>query len=383
MILLVNQHTVPIFVDVVNAFASSENEVILFTGHVEEGGQPLSPKVKLVKSISYNRKSTSTRLSTWLLFSIHYFFYLLFARKPLKILVVTNPPFTPIITHWIGTMRSIPFFILLYDLYPDALAQAGLLQQSHFVFRQWKKLNVKMFSRAVKIFTLSDSMKKAALVYLPQAPQKFVVIHNWADTDYIHPIPKSSNSFLKANNLEGKRVILYSGNMGLTHDLESLLAAAEFFKTVPDVVFVFIGDGGKRDALLKMKQDRALTNVLFLPFQNRNIFPLAMAAADIGVVTLGSGAEGISVPSKTYINMAAGLPIVTIAPLDSELNRIVTDFNCGIVCKPGEPAFIADAIRQLLNDSSLLEKYRRSSLEAAQQFTPRNAIRYVQELGVN
>jgi glycosyltransferase involved in cell wall biosynthesis len=383
MILLVNQHTVPIFIDVVNAFASSEKEIVLFTGHVEEGGQRLSAKVKVVKSISYNRKSPATRLITWLLFSIHYFFYLLFARKPLKILVVTNPPFAPIITHWIGSVRSIPFFVLLYDLYPDALAQAGLLKRSHFVFTKWKAQNLKLFTRAIKIFTLSDSMKNAALVYLPQREEKFVVIHNWADTDYIHPIPKSSNAFLKVNNLEGKRLILYSGNMGLTHDLESLIAAAEFFNTTPDVLFVFIGDGGKKDALVKMKQHLALKNVLFFPFQNRDMFPLAMAAADIGVVTLGSGAEGISVPSKTYINMAAGLPIVTIAPQDSELNRIVKDFDCGIVCQPGAPAFVAAAIRQLLANDSLLEKYKRNSMLAAKQFSPRNALRYVHEMEVN
>jgi hypothetical protein len=131
MVLLVNQHTVPIFSDIVNAYEHSGRKPVLFTGHIEKGGQPLNPGVEIRKSIRYNRGSTFSRFLTWVLFTVHYTSYLVFCRKPDFILVTTNPPLAPIITAWISRLRKVPFYILLYDLYPDAIFQAGIIKEKN------------------------------------------------------------------------------------------------------------------------------------------------------------------------------------------------------------------------------------------------------------
>jgi glycosyltransferase involved in cell wall biosynthesis len=179
------------------------------------------------------------------------------------------------------------------------------------------------------------------------------------------------------NRLEGKTVVMYAGNMGLTHDLESVIEAARLLKNVFQLFFVFIGDGGKRKILEQLVNESSLPNVQFLPYQDEVNFPLAMAAADIGVVTLGVGAEGISVPSKTYINLAAGVCLLSIAPASSELSRLIDLHQVGINCEPGSPVKLAHAIQELVNDKSLLTRYQKNALKAALSYTSENAKEYV------
>lgn len=376
--LLVNQHTVPVFIDVANAFSEKSQCTVLFTGFIEEGGKPLSKSVKVVGSFRYRRRNSFTRLFSWMSFSCHYFFYLLTWKKPQKILVVSNPPTAPIITAFISSIRNIPFYILIFDLYPDALSQAGFINRKNLLYRMWGKLNQVVFTKAEKVFTLSDSMKDAVCNYLPEE-HNVKVIHNWADVSYIQPVAKARNPFLVKHGLKGKKIVLYSGNMGLTHDLESLVRAAELLSSEENLAFILIGDGAKKPLLQKMVAAKKLHNVIFLPYQNSVEFPFAMAAADIGVVTLGKGAEGISVPSKTYVNLAAGLCLLAIAPRNSELSRLIVEHEAGVICEPGDPVLVAKSIRCILSDDDLLQHYKLKALKASINFTSDNARFYVEE----
>ena len=378
MILLVNQHTVPVFTDVVNAFATAGHETRLFTGNVEAGRTSIDSNVKVVKSRAYNRRSTTTRLVSWLLFAVHYFFYLLFCKKPSHILVVTNPPMVPFVTAVVASLRKIPFHIVVFDLYPEALQQAGISSDKSWIYRRWQSNNRWTFAKAAGLITLSESMKQAVLTYTTS--ERVHIIFNWADTDYIRPIERKSNPFIAANALHNKFVVMYAGNMGLTHDLESLIEAAAILRNEKKIVFVLIGEGGKRKKLESAKVQKDLGNVIFLPYQDAASFPFAIAAADVGIITLGVGGEGISVPSKTYINMAAGLAIIAISPENSELNRIVEQFSIGHFVAPGQPEKIARYIQALASDPASLARFKSQSRAAAMNFTSANAKLYVNHL---
>jgi glycosyltransferase involved in cell wall biosynthesis len=172
---------------------------------------------------------------------------------------------------------------------------------------------------------------------------------------------------------------MYSGNMGLTHDLESVVEAARLFVN-SKVVFVFIGEGGKKKKLEAIRTQYNLENVLFLPYQDATMFPFAMASADVGVVTLGTGAEGISVPSKTYVNMAAGLAILAISPANSELDRIIEHLKIGFCVLPGQPEVIAAHIKTLMSDPEKLAELKVRARSASLNFTSANAKQYVQAI---
>ncbi len=119
---------------------------------------------------------------------------------------------------------------------------------------------------------------------------------------------------------------------------------------------------------------------MFLPNQSPEEFPFAMAAADIGIVTLGVGAEGISVPSKTYVNMAAGLCLLAIAPKNSELSRIVEEYNTGFISSPGDYTSIVLNLKYLISNPYKLEEYKANARTASMNFTPENAVEYVNEV---
>jgi glycosyltransferase involved in cell wall biosynthesis len=377
MILLVNQHTVPVFTDVVNAFAK-DRVTRLITGYIQPGRAPISPSVRIIHSIAYNRSSAFSRFFSWTVFSTHYFFYLMFCKKPSHILVVSNPPTAPFITALVAGLRKIPFSIVVFDLYPEALQQAGMSSDKNWLFKRWQSNNRWTFKRAKSIITLSESMKAAVMKYVDAL--KVHIIFNWADTDYIKPVDRKQNLFAAKHQLNNKFVVLYSGNMGLTHDLESLIEAAHILEAEKNIFFLLIGEGGKRKKLEAVVTQKKLENVRFLPYQDAASFPLAMASADVGVVTLGTGAEGISVPSKTYVNMAAGLAIIAISPANSELNRIVEQFSLGYVVLPNQPARLAEHIRFLANNPEELSKLKSRSREASLNFTSANADKYVEHL---
>lgn len=376
--LIVNQHAVPIAVDVVNAFAASGKPVVLFTGHIETGSKPLHPAVKVVRSIAYRRTSTFVRLLTWTGFSVHYFFYLLVRRELGPVLVVTNPPFAPLITYWVSRIRSFHYFIQVYDLYPEALVQTGFMQSGHGIYRGWQAMNRSVFGSAERVFTLSVSMQVALKVYLGASDAK--VIHNWVDASFIQPITRSQNLFLQQYGWNGKRIVLYSGNMGLTHDLESIVEAARMLRNHADLLFVFIGEGGKKRKLESLVTANGLENVRFLPYQPAEVFPAALASADIAVVTLGTGGEGISVPSKTYSSMAAGSCLLVVAPPESELTRLVIDHHAGRAVPPAHPEALARNIEELLAKPELLHAYQTAARQASLLFSPENAFLYVREI---
>ncbi len=219
MVLLVNQLITPVFLDIANAFAKSGRAVSVFTGSIDVGGSSIHKEINIVNSTRYQRRSVTTRFFSWLAFSIHLFFYLLLKKRLTAIIVTTNPPIAPFVVHLLSRWKKIPYYIVLYDLYPEALGQAGFSSQESFIYKKWQKTNIRMFCDADKIFTLSNSMKEAAQLYVKGDSIK--VIDNWSDTSYIKPIPKSENPFIRKHGLEDKMVILYSGNMGFTHDLES------------------------------------------------------------------------------------------------------------------------------------------------------------------
>lgn len=381
MVLLINQLAIPVFQDVANAFAARGYEVTVFTGQVEDNPTPLHESIRIVKAARYHRSSIMHRLSSWLLFSAQAFLYLLFVRRVTHILVVTNPPIAPAIVSFMARLKGIEYSVLVYDLYPEALQQAGFSTDQSLIFRSWKVVNPWVFNRARCVITLSQSMKQAVSRYIVNN-ERVHVIYNWADTRYIKPIPKDENNFLRAHGITSQLVVIYGGNMGLTHDLESLLTAAMQLKGNPDIGFILIGDGAKRSRLVQMKEAMNLSNVTFLPYQSMADFPLAMGAADIGVVTLGKGAEGISVPSKTYVSLASGSCILAIAPKSSELGRLVSEYDCGFIAEPGHSQEIVEFLMSMLQNPDRLAVYKARSREASLNFDSGNAYQYVELVGI-
>jgi glycosyltransferase involved in cell wall biosynthesis len=175
------------------------------------------------------------------------------------------------------------------------------------------------------------------------------VIHNWEDGDFITPIDKNENEFAKKHGFDKIFTVLYSGNLGQHHDLRSIVEAAAHLEKdgFEDIQFVFIGEGGKKTQLRKRAEQLNLSSVQFLPYQPFEQLPQSLTSADVAVVSMAAGVEGLCVSSKLYSALASGQAILAISPSGTEVARIVNQSGCGVHVQPDNPEAIVAAIGQL------------------------------------
>ncbi|NEQ33219.1 MAG: glycosyltransferase family 4 protein, partial [Leptolyngbya sp. SIO4C5] len=291
-----------------------------------------------------------------LLFCCHAIFYLLrAARRHDVLLVTTAPPFLPLLGYLAQRYLGLPYVCLLYDLYPDIAIASQVIPAHHWLARSWRRVNYKIWQRSQAIIVLSPAMKQRIVDYHPELATKVSVIHNWADPEQIVPIAKDRNWFAWKHNLVEPFTVLYSGNMGRCHDLETVMKAATYLRHKP-IQFVFIGGGVQRHQCQEKAQSLGLTNCLFLPYQTRDTLPYSLTACDLSLVTIRSGFEGLVAPSKFYSSLAAGRPIAVISEKNSSLGQLVKKTGCGAVFEPGDAKALAKFIRYLSLDASAAQQ---------------------------
>jgi glycosyltransferase involved in cell wall biosynthesis len=374
-IILINQATGPLFIDMANEYVKKYIDVTLITGKVMPTYAELDPKINVVFKKKYNNLKNSSRVYTWLVFFFQSLFYILFRRKIDKVLFVSNPPMLPFIGVFLSSIKKFKYDVLVYDIYPDALLNFGYVTEKSIIYRFWERMNEKTYKYANRIFTISEFMKK---VISRRAKEKEIeVVYPWVDTSFIVPKNKSENWFIEKHNLLDKKVVLYSGNMGITHDLMVVLQAAKVLLEKKDerFQFLFIGDGVQLKDLMSFKKDNLLENVSFLPYQDADVLPFSFTSADFGIVSLGTGAEGLSVPSKMFYLLAAGCSVISISDKGSEIEYLVNKNDLGISIEPGK---VNDLVNFLVstNEAELI-KAKTNSRNLSYSFTLKNAKKFL------
>lgn len=371
---LFNQVTGPLFIDIANAYAKEFDNVVLITGSIEPTSAQLDASIKVVMKCKYKRNKGYLRIYTWLLFFGQSFFYLLFKKSHGKLLFVSNPPLLPFLGSIFSARSKFDYDVLVYDVYPDALSNFGYINEGSSLYRFWDRTNEKVYRRATRVLTISNVMKQ--VVARTAQKDKVEVIYPWVDISFIKPIEKEENWFVAKHNLLDKKVILYSGNMGITHDLMTVLKTAkDLSNSINNFHFLFIGDGAQKESLVKYKEDNKLNNVTFLPYQNPEVLPFSFASADFGIVSLGKGAEGLSVPSKTFYMLATGSAIISISKPDSEVSNLVQENNCGVSILTSDHERLLEFLTSF-NDGDL-KKYKQNSRNLSNSFTHKNAYKFL------
>jgi glycosyltransferase involved in cell wall biosynthesis len=265
--------------------------------------------------------------------------------RPDVIIALTDPPIIGLAACLASRRHGVPFVMSYRDVFPEV---ATLLEDFHMesVNAILQRVNRFLVSRAERVVVLGESMKRRLVDGKGAEPGKTVVIPDWADCEAIIPAPKR-NAFSEAQGLADKFVVMHAGNLGLSQNLESVVAAAEHLRDLPDLVLVFVGEGVKKPALQSIARDRGLTNVRFLPYQPKADLAITFATADCFVVSLNVGLSGFIVPSKLYAILAAGRPYVAAMERDSEAVRLAEEEGCGLVAEPGDARSLAAQLRAL------------------------------------
>ncbi|PSB01776.1 glycosyltransferase family 4 protein [Merismopedia glauca] len=277
------------------------------------------------------------------------------SRRVDILLVTTAPPFLPILCYFVDLFFGLSYVCLLYDIYPDVAVELKVVKPNSWIVKIWNLLNILSWQRAKKIIVLSSSMAEKISQKCPKIADKIVPIHNWADPNLISPLPKEKNWFAQKYNLVNKFTVLYSGNLGRCHDLETILEAAQILQHEP-VEFVFVGDGAKSSSCQQKVQQWGLKNCQFLPYQEKQNLPYSLTAGDLSLVSVSKGMEGLVAPSKFYGALASGLAIAVICESHSYLRELVSDAKCGKSFNNEDSQGLADFIRYLATNPEVAKR---------------------------
>ena len=312
--------------------------------------------VHRVWNTRFNRNTLAGRALNTATFAIPLFLRMLFREKRTPWLIVTEPPFLGVFGWIFKKIFRVPFIILLHDIFPDIAVRLGYFSEKSSMTRFWDGLNKRVLAGADHIVVIGRKMKSLIEERLPEAQlDKIEYIPNWADGDLITPAPVDQNGIISDLGLEKKFVVQYSGNMGLIHDVETIILAADVLRK-EDVHFLFIGSGAKKDKIEKMARELGLENVSFLPFQPREKLGESLTACHVGLVALEKPIQGLAVPSKFYGILAAGRPIIALMSSESEIGWAIRQFECGIASDQKDVGGLVKAIRLLKNDRTLLAR---------------------------
>ena len=214
--------------------------------------------------------------------------------------------------------------------------------------------------RADKVIVVGRDMLETLQNRFADLPS-YAYINNWINEKEIVPLPATDErvmQFKEKYGLQGKFVIMYSGNIGLYYDLVNIVKVIKEFREFTDVAFAFIGEGSVLEELKDLQREYEITNMVFIPYQDKSSLVYSLNAGDVHFVVNVRGIKGVSVPSKLYGVMAAGKPVLGVLEEGSEARLIVNEAKCGLSVSPGDYQAIYQLIETFIKmkDSAELEK---------------------------
>jgi glycosyltransferase involved in cell wall biosynthesis len=292
--------------------------------------------------------------------------------RPDVVVSLTDPPILGLAAQWAARRAGARFVFLCEDIFPEV---AALLEDFHneAVNRTLDRVNRRLLRGADAIVALGDRMRRRLVEEKQADPSRITVVHNWADCEAITPAPKD-NPFAREHGLHDRFVLMHSGNVGLSQNLDVLVAAAERLRHKERLLVAIVGGGSRRASLEADVMRRGLDNVRFFPYAPKERLHESFGAADAFLVALKAGIEGYIVPSKVYGILAAGRPFIAALDPSAEPAAIVREHGCGLLAAPGDPDALAAAIAAMHDDPAGTRTMGERARSAALQYDRRAAV---------
>lgn len=253
------------------------------------------------------------------------------------VLTLTTPPLISIVGMLTKRFRGARHFIWEMDLFPEALTDVGQLAPNSWATRAIGAISDFVRLRSDGVIALGECMRDRLLARgLP--PSLIHIAENWADGTLIAATPARRSERLR---------VLYSGNLGLAHDIETIGQAIVACNDDCRFHFTFAGGGARRTELEELCRQHGVSNVEFRPYSDRGSFGESLASGDVGLVTQRSCCLGTVVPSKVYGLLAAGRPLLFIGPREATPARIIDKFGCGWHIRCGDVTGLVELLRLL------------------------------------
>ncbi|MGF1670525.1 MAG: glycosyltransferase family 4 protein [Balneolaceae bacterium] len=365
-IVVVNQAVNYLTIGLCNAFAERFETVELITGSIHVQGETLDNSVRVTRINKWVERPARKKIVSYLKACFKIYMLLLFKFRKHEVFFVSIPP----MAYLLKIALPHRFSMLIWDVYPDVFKITGM-GEKHIVYKTWTILNRIVFKKAYRIFTIGKRM--ASLLEQYADKDRIQVTSIWSIFQQNGKVCKDENPFIREHGLADKFIIQYSGNIGLTHNVEVMVELAELMKNHPSILFQIIGRGPRVPHLKKMVKEKNLPNCQFLPFQSDEMFPYSLSAADIGVVILDESTSKGSVPSKSYNLMSFGIPSLYIASPNSELHDYVNKFGHARCYSHDRLQKAAEFILKMKENPALYQNYAEKAEKAANNFKRSNA----------
>lgn len=318
-------------------------------------------------------KNPILRAARYVICWIKHLYYGLKSQNVSCIFLASTPPIQGMLGAFLKKRKKVPFVYNLQDIFPDSLVGTGLAKKGGLLWKIGRVIENFTYKNADKIIVISEDFKKNIMEKgVPE--EKIVVVYNWVDQNAVVDITREKNKLFDKYGLDrSKFYIEYSGNIGLTQNMDMLLEVMEELQVShPDINLVLVGEGAYKVQVEKIVDEKKLKNVYLLPFQPYEDISYVFSLGDAGLVISKPGVGANSVPSKTWSIMSASRPV--LANFDeNELKQIVEKHNCGIFTKAGDKEAFKQSILALYNNREMAVEMGRNG----RQFVMDNLTREV------
>ncbi len=292
------------------------------------------------------------RFLQYLSFFISSFFAaLLLPRRDVVIYMTTPPLLNGVTACMLRLVKHSACIYNIQDMYPAVAVKLDVVKNKPLI-KMCEAVEKVLYRRSDAIVPVGETMAYN-IMHKGVDKEKISVIPNWIDPASIRPV-RQDNEFLRKHGLEGKFVVMYSGNMGLSQGLEAVIRCADLTRNREDIVYVMIGGGTNRENLKQLAESLSLNNVIFLPYQPKEKLSESLSAASVHLVPLKRGLSDYCVPSKVFGIMASARPMLAAVDEDSETALMVNKARCGKVVPPEDPYSLATAILSLYEEKGNL-----------------------------
>jgi colanic acid biosynthesis glycosyl transferase WcaI len=288
------------------------------------------------------------------------------------VLCVTTPFALPYSVTLATKLRRAAATLLIYDLYPEALVMAGLVQPNSLMVKAIRFANGLLFGALDAIITIGRDVEPLLLTYKKVESRNIKFIPNWVLLPIGYREIANHNAFRHPS--ADQLVVGLSGNLGFTHSAGTVYEAARLLKDEKNIHFLLSGWGSGWKQLAELHAKAPLDNVTLIDRVPESELEEFLSAADIWIIPYRRNVAGVSVPSRIYNLLAVGRPVIVTAEASSEAALMLKEENIGWVVRPEDPLDLAEAIRSAAADrEETFAKGRRAAL-AAKSYTYDRAI---------
>jgi colanic acid biosynthesis glycosyl transferase WcaI len=275
------------------------------------------------------------------------------SKKKFDLIVTVAPPFH---LAYLGLMlRKLNGGKLLYhvqDLQIEAAQELNMLSNQK-LFDRIYKIEKNIMTKADYVSSISDGMINKIK---SKAEKDVYFFPNWVDTSYFFPLDNKAALKNEWGYDADDVVFLYSGAVGEKQGLENILTAAESLIGKTFIKFIICGTGPYKEKLIRVAGEKKLSNVKFLPVQDKALFNEFLNIADVHLILQKSNASDLVMPSKLTTILAVGGVSLVTAPKGTSLYKIIDQFNLGYVIEPENEQLLTDTILKIIADQKFVEK---------------------------